>query len=54
MLPVWPLYRLISGGLDYEKSCIASYYRQFSMNIKNKIIKLITDSLARACGPPAY
>ena len=38
--------RLMSAGLEpvfshTEKSCIPSYYRQFSMNIKIKVIKLI-------------
>ena len=33
-----------------EKSCIESYYRQFSTNIRIKIIKLITVFLARAFG----
>ena len=37
-IPVWLRKRLISAGLEtvlwhIEKSCIASYYRQFSTNI---------------------
>ena len=44
--PVWFRNRLLSAGLEpvlnqTEKSCIASNYRQFSTNIKIKIIKLI-------------
>ena len=43
--PVWLRNRLLSAGLEpilsqTEKSCIASNYRQFSTNIKIKIIKL--------------
>ena len=43
---VWLLNRLIFDGLGLvishtEKSCIASYYKQFSTNIKIKSIKLI-------------
>ena len=42
--PVWPRNRLIFAGLEpflihTEKACIASYYRQFSMNDKIKILK---------------
>ena len=45
-IPVWLRNRLISTGLEpvlshIEKSCIASYYRQFSMNNKIKILKII-------------
>ena len=41
--PVWLRNRLLSTGLEpvlsqTEKSCIASNYRQFSTNIKIKII----------------
>ena len=48
---VWLRNRLISIGLEpvlnhTEKSNIASYYRQFCMNIKIKVIKLITGLLA--------
>ena len=32
-----------------EKSCIASYYRQFSTNINIQILELIPVLLARAC-----
>ena len=44
---VWFRNRLLSGGLEpvlsqTEKSYITSNYRQFSTNIKIKIIKLIT------------
>ncbi len=44
-LPVWLRNRLLSAGLETvlrqtEKACIASNYRQFSTNIKIKIIKL--------------
>ena len=44
-IPVWLQNRLISAGLEpvlsnTEKSCIASYYRQFFTNIKIKIMKL--------------
>ena len=35
-----------------DKSCIASYYRQFSTNIRIKIIKLIHVLLDRTFGPP--
>ena len=34
-----------------EKLCIGSYYRQFSTNIKIKLIKSIPVLLARAFGP---
>ena len=42
---VWLRNRLISAGLEsvlshIEKLCIASFYRQFSSNIKIRIIKL--------------
>ena len=45
--------RLISAGLELvlshaEKSCIASYYTQFSENINIKIKKVILVLLARA------
>ncbi len=45
VFPVWLRNRLLSAGLapvlnQTEKSCIASNYRQFSTNIKRKIIKL--------------
>ena len=44
-IPVWLRNRLLSAGLEpvlslTEKSCVASNYRQFSTNIKIKIIKL--------------
>ncbi len=44
-IPVWLRNRLLSAGLEpvlsqTEKACIASNYRQFSTNIKIKIIKL--------------
>ena len=45
--PVWLRNRLISAGLESalshtEKSCIASYYKQYSTNfIKIKNIRLI-------------
>ncbi len=50
-IPVWLCYRLISTGLELvlshtEKSGIASYYRQFSTNMKIKIIKSIPVLLA--------
>ena len=53
--PVWLRNRLLSAGLELvlgqiEKSCIVSNYRQFSTNIKIKIIKLIPDFLARVFG----
>ena len=56
IFPVWLLNRLISAGLEVvlshtEKLCIASYYRQFSTNIKIKIIKLTPVFLALAFGP---
>ncbi len=55
IFPVWLRNRLISTGLEMvfiytEKSFIPSYYRQFSTNIKNKIIKLITVFLAPRLG----
>ena len=45
-IPVWLRNRSLSAGLEQvlshsEKSCIASYYRQFSMNIKIKMALLI-------------
>ena len=45
LFAVWLLNRLISAKLKQvlshtEKLCIASYYRQFSMNIKIKILIL--------------
>ena len=45
--PVWLRNRLISAGLEpalsnTEKSCIALYNRQFSTNVKIKIINLIS------------
>ena len=53
--PVWLRIRLLSAGLETvlsqtEKSCMASNYRQFSTNIKIKIIKLIQILLAWAFG----
>ena len=44
-IPEWLRNRKLSAGLESdlsqtEKSCIASNYRQFSTNIKIKIIKL--------------
>ena len=44
-IPVWLQNRLISAELEpvlsnTEKSCIASNYKQFSADIKIKIIKL--------------
>ena len=52
---VWIRNRFISAVLQpvlshTEKSCKASYYRQFSINIKIKIIKLIPVLLAQAFG----
>ena len=46
---------MISAGLEpvlshTEKSCIASYYRQFFTNIKIKITRLITVLLAQPLG----
>ena len=46
-IAVWLRNLLISAGLEQvlshtEKSCIASYNKQFSRNIKTKIIKLIS------------
>ncbi len=43
--PVWLRNRLLSAGLEpvlsqTEKACIEPNYRQFSTNIKIKIIKL--------------
>ena len=54
--PAWFPNRLISAGFKpvlghTEKSCITSYYRQFSTNIKIKIIRLITVLLAWAFDP---
>ena len=53
--PVWLRNRLISGGLEpvlsnTEKLCIASYYIQFSMNIKMNHHKINTSLIARAFG----
>ena len=53
--PVWLRNRLLSTGLEpvlsqTEKSFVASNQRQFSTNIKIKIIKLIPVFLARAFG----
>ena len=50
------LNRFISAGLEMvpkraQKLCIASFYRQFSTNIKIKIINLIPFVLARVSGP---
>ena len=39
---------------SYLKSCIVSYYRQYSTNIKIQIIKLIPVLLAWAFGPRVY
>ena len=48
---LFPVWLLISNGLDpvlshNEKSCIAPYYKQFSMNYKVKIIELILKTQA--------
>ena len=53
--PVWPRNRLITAGLEpvlnyTEKLCIASFYRQYSTNIKLKIIKLKPVLIAMAFG----
>ena len=42
LFPVWLQNQLISAGLEphTEKSCIASYYRQFSTNMKIKVTNL--------------
>ena len=50
-----PITDLLSAGLEpvlsqTEKLCIASNYRQFSTNIKIKIIRLIPVLLAQAFG----
>ena len=46
------IIRLIrNGSRPYWKSCIASYYRQRSTNIKRKIMKLKPVMLSRAFGP---
>ena len=47
IFPAWLQNRIISAGLEAvlshtEKSCIISYYRQFSTKIKNKIHKINT------------
>ena len=52
IVPVWLRNRLISAGLEpvlshIEKSCIKSFYRQFSTIIKMKIIKLISTSFVK-------
>ena len=52
-LQVWLGNQLLSAGFEQvlsqtENSCIALNYRQFSTNIKIKIIKLIPVLLARA------
>ncbi len=55
--PVWLWNRLLPAGLEpvlisqTEKSCIASNYRQFSTNIKIKIIKLIPVFLSPGLWP---
>ncbi len=54
--PVWLRNRLLSAGLEpvltqTEKLCIASDYKQYSTNIKIKIIKLTTVLSAWAFGP---
>ena len=43
MVNEWLRNQLISARLEPvpRKSCVASYYRQFPMNIKIKITKLI-------------
>ena len=56
VFPVWHRIRLISVGLEpvlthKEKSCSASYYRQFIHEYQNKIIKLIPALLAKAFRP---
>ena len=55
IFPVRLRNRLISTGLEpvlshTEKSCIASYYTQFSTNIKIKIIRFKPFLLARLFG----
>ncbi len=55
IIPVWLRNRLISAGLELVlshtlKSCITSNYRQFSTNIKLKIIKSMPVLAARAFG----
>ena len=55
LFPERLLNRLISAGLEpvlshTEKACIASYYKQFSTNIKIEIIKLKPVLLAWAFG----
>ena len=56
ILAVWFRNRLTIAGLEQvlshtEKSCIATYYKQFSTNLKIKIVKLIPVFLARAFVP---
>ncbi len=56
LFPVWLRNRILSTGVgpvlsQTKKSCIASNLRQFSTNIKIKIIRYITVLLARAFGP---
>ena len=56
--PVWLRNRLLSAGLEpvlskTEKACIASNYRQFSTNIKIKIIKLKPSFVSPSLRPPA-
>ena len=53
---VWLRNWIIPAGLDLvlshaEKSCTATYYRQFFTNIKMKRIKLIPVLLVKALGP---
>ena len=55
VFPVWLRNRLSSAGLepvliDTEKSCIVSYYNQFSKNKKCSIMILKPVLLARAFG----
>ena len=53
--PVSPRNRLTSAKLEtvlsHTEKCIASYYRQFSTNIKIKMIKSIQVLFARPFGP---
>ncbi len=56
LFPVWLQKRLASGGLELflrqtEKSCIASYYKQLSMNIKIKNYKINTSFVSQGLWP---
>ncbi len=59
VFPVWLRNRLLSAELEKVHSqtknrCIASKFRQFSTNVKIKLMRLIPALLARTFGPSEF